>query len=104
MAVASFVRAFLYATSTANAAAAIGARTGADPALATAAELRAGTQTGTRMVSPQLLGQLASTSGTTAARPTDAMVGFVYFDTTLGKPVYLKTAPSTWVDAAGVAA
>lgn len=42
--------------------------------------------------------------GTTAARPTDAVPGSSYFDSTLGKPVWLKTAPSTWVDATGTAA
>jgi hypothetical protein len=72
--------------------------------LATAAELRAGTSTARRAITPQLLGQLASTSGPTASRPTDALVGFVYFDTTLGRPVYLKVAPSTWVFGDGLAA
>lgn len=72
--------------------------------LATAAELRAGASATVRGVTPQLLAGLASTSGTTAARPTDATVGFLYFDTTLNKPVFLKTQPSTWVDATGAAA
>lgn len=107
---AKIVRDFLRAKTTSAALTAVGAqasgtyRTGADPALATDAELRAGTLTTARFVTPQLLGNLASTSGTTAARPTDAKVGFSYFDTTLGKPVFLKTAPSSWVDSAGVAA
>lgn len=39
-------------------------------------------------------------SGTTASRPTDVDIGFNYFDTTLGKPVWLKTG-TTWVDATG---
>lgn len=44
-------------------------------------------------------------SGTTAQRPTVVLwVGRRFFDTTLGKPVYLKTAtPRVWVDAAGLA-
>jgi hypothetical protein len=42
--------------------------------------------------------------GTTAARPVGATVGQRYFDTTLGKPVWLKTAPSTWADATGATA
>lgn len=100
----SAIRTMLRAKTSAAALTAIGARGGADPATATDAELRTGSQAATRMVSPLLLGNLASTAGTTAARPTDAKVGFSYFDTTLGKPVWLKTAPSTWVDSAGVAA
>lgn len=53
-------------------------------------------------------------SGTTAQRPTGAStagsspvlwVGRVYFDTTLGKPVWVKTAsPLVWVDATGTPA
>lgn len=38
-------------------------------------------------------------SGTTAQRPTATTVGFQYFDTTLGKPVWWKGA--VWVDALG---
>ena len=38
-------------------------------------------------------------SGTTVNRPTTPPVGLMYFDTTLGKPVYWKGA--VWVDAAG---
>lgn len=72
--------------------------------LATAAELRVGSQSAPRFLTPQLLSALVSSSGTTAARPTDATVGYIYFDTTLGKPVFLKTAPSTWVDSTGTAA
>jgi len=40
-------------------------------------------------------------SGTTANRPTSVPVGTPYFDMTLGKPIWLKTAPSTWADATG---
>lgn len=42
-------------------------------------------------------------SGTTASRPTKALwVGRPFFDTTLGKPVWVKTAkPAVWVDATG---
>jgi hypothetical protein len=40
-------------------------------------------------------------TGTTANRPTARLfAGKVYFDTTLGKPVFFKTG-STWVDATG---
>lgn len=43
-------------------------------------------------------------TGTTAQRPNPApFVGYMHFDTTLGKPVWAKTT-TTWVDAAGVAA
>ncbi|MGX1598579.1 polysaccharide deacetylase family protein [Dietzia maris] len=44
---------------------------------------------------------LGNPSGTTAARPTAARVGQMYFDRTLGKPIWLKAEPSTWVDATG---
>jgi hypothetical protein len=46
---------------------------------------------------------LASTmSGTTANRPTKLLwTGRNYFDTTLGKPIWYKTAG--WVDATGAA-
>jgi hypothetical protein len=42
-------------------------------------------------------------SGTTAQRPTKGLwVGRQYFDTTLGYPVYLKSAnPSIWVNGSG---
>lgn len=40
-------------------------------------------------------------SGTTDQRPTTAPVGFHFFDTTVGKPIWLKATPSTWVDATG---
>lgn len=42
-------------------------------------------------------------SGTTAQRPvTGLWIGRRYFDTTLGKPVYVKSlGPTVWVDGAG---
>lgn len=45
-------------------------------------------------------------SGATANRPTSSSearwIGMPYFDTTLGKPVFLKIASSnTWVDGSG---
>lgn len=42
-------------------------------------------------------------NGTTAARPTNNLyVGMMYFDTTLGKPVFIKTVSGpVWVDATG---
>ena len=107
---AKIIRDLFKAKTTTAALAAIGGqaagtyRTGSDPATATAAELLAGSSTSTRLLTPQLLKDYASTSGTTAARPTTATVGFNYYDTTLNKPVWLKTAPSTWVDATGTAA
>lgn len=50
-----------------------------------------------------------SRSGPTASRPTSSLpgrfVGMPYFDTTLGKPIFLKTASSNaWVLADGTAA
>src|SRR3546814_6342588 len=38
-------------------------------------------------------------SGTTAARPTTVTIGFLYFDTTLGIPVFWNGA--AWVNASG---
>ena len=48
----------------------------------------------------------ASSSGPTSARPTVSLfVGQLYFDTTLGKPVWLKAiAGPVWVDATGTPA
>jgi len=46
-------------------------------------------------------------SGTTAQRPTSALwIGRTFFDTTLGKPVWVKQVrPAVvWVDAAGTVA
>lgn len=102
MALPAFLVSLLKAQTTTAATSALAAEP--SRTLATAAELRQGVGTTVRGLTPLLLAGLASTSGTTAARPTDATVGFLYFDTTLGKPVFLKTAPSTWVDAAGVTA
>lgn len=44
-------------------------------------------------------------SGPTASRPTKFVwLGRQYFDTTLGKPVYVKSVnPIVWADATGVA-
>lgn len=38
---------------------------------------------------------------TTANRPTNLTLGAMVYDTTLNKPIWLKTEPSTWVDATG---
>ena len=51
--------------------------------------------------------------GTTAQRPQRAEVGYQYFDTTINKPIFCKTAAvfasdgsvttaATWIDSAGV--
>lgn len=90
----------LRAKTTADAKTAIGA----EPSRATAtdAELLVGAATDIRGFSAAVLKGIANRAGTTAARPTTATVGFGYFDTTLGKPIWLKTAPSTWVDATGL--
>ena len=42
-------------------------------------------------------------SGVTADRPTSVLwIGRVYFDTTLGKPVWVKSVrPTVWVDGTG---
>lgn len=48
-----------------------------------------------------------SQSGTTAKRPTENLyIGRVYFDTTLGYPIWCSAfaagaSPATWVDATG---
>ena len=39
------------------------------------------------------------TSGTTATRPTDKSIGFPYFDTTLGKPIWFDG--TVWKDSTG---
>jgi hypothetical protein len=46
----------------------------------------------------------AQQSGTTANRPDSVLwIGRRYFDTTLGKPVYVKSVkPAVWVDGVGV--
>ncbi len=53
----------------------------------------------------QTIAETVSASGTTANRPTRLLfVGRQYFDTTLGKPVYVKAVnPAVWVDATGAA-
>jgi hypothetical protein len=42
-------------------------------------------------------------SGPTTSRPTFVVVGYMYFDTTLNKPIWCKVngSPGTWVDATG---
>ena len=56
--------------------------------------------------------EVLRTLGATANRPKRAHVGFDYFDTSLGKPVFVKTkavldvsgaitTPAVWVDGAG---
>lgn len=52
----------------------------------------------------QYILQDQSNSGPTTQRPTtNQYVGKTYFDTTLGKPIWIKTggSPPTWVDATG---
>ena len=39
-------------------------------------------------------------SGVTSNRPTNVLVGFQYFDSTLSKPIYYK-GNNEWVDATG---
>lgn len=102
MAFPKFLTDFLKATTTTAANSALQS----EPlrTLVTDTELLAGTATTVRGFTPLMLKGVANRAGTTAARPTTASVGFGYFDTTLGKPVWLKTAPSAWVDSAGVTA
>lgn len=52
----------------------------------------------------QLWSKQSPLIGTTAQRPTTNLeLGMTYFDSTLGKPVWLKsTGPSVWVDGVGV--
>lgn len=44
-------------------------------------------------------------AGTTAQRPTKKLeIGVTYFDTTLNKPIWVKTvSPLVWIDATGLA-
>lgn len=53
----------------------------------------------------QAIAQGDSRNGPTASRPTSTMirwVGMRFFDTTLGKPVFLKyTSSNVWVDGSG---
>lgn len=45
----------------------------------------------------------AGAGGTTAARPTTPLLYQMYFDTTLGVPIWCSvTSPVTWVNSAGV--
>jgi hypothetical protein len=43
-------------------------------------------------------------SAGTAGRPTSVAPGAMYFDTTIGKPVWRNGANTGWVDATGTAA
>ena len=51
----------------------------------------------------KLWGIQQDASGTTANRPvTNLFVGRMYFDVTLGKPIWLKSVtPTVWVDSTG---
>ena len=44
--------------------------------------------------------KVTSASGTTSKRPTGISIGYSYFDTTIGKPVWLKSI-GVWVDSTG---
>lgn len=46
---------------------------------------------------------VSATTGATASRPTTGLfAGYVHLDTTLGKPVFVKSLnPTVWVDATG---
>lgn len=44
---------------------------------------------------------LNNLAGVTANRPTGIPIGSIYFDTTLGKPIFLKDGTPTWVDSTG---
>ncbi len=54
----------------------------------------------------QIWDQVIGTSpvfGGTSSRPTSPAVGQLYFDTTLGQPIWCSSiSPVTWVNAAGV--
>lgn len=55
----------------------------------------------------QMILLAVSSAGTTTQRPTkNQFQGMPYFDTTLGKPIWLKTPGSSpvWVDATGAPA
>lgn len=43
-------------------------------------------------------------SGTTAQRPSKLFVGQMYFDTTLGRPIWVNAAGTGWVKSDGTAA
>lgn len=40
-------------------------------------------------------------NGTTAQRPTGSVAGQQYFDSTIGRPIYLNPSTGKWVDGAG---
>lgn len=41
-------------------------------------------------------------NNTTANRPTSVYIGYMYIDTTLGKPIWVKSLnPTVWIDATG---
>lgn len=44
--------------------------------------------------------EFPSSSGTTAERPTTTIVGFMYFDTTIGYPIWWNGA--AWFNAGGI--
>lgn len=44
--------------------------------------------------------KVTSASGTTSNRPTGISIGYSYFDTTIGKPIWLKSI-GVWVDSTG---
>lgn len=50
-----------------------------------------------------IVGGSVDNSGTTVQRPAkNLFIGRPYFDTDLGKPIWLKSAnPSVWVDSSG---
>lgn len=51
------------------------------------------------MLSQSVQDKLNPKSGTTASRPTTTVVGYFYFDTTLGKPIWWSG--SAWKDSTG---
>lgn len=57
--------------------------------------------TGSVYIRNAVITKIEDYATTTAARPTNLAVGDMMYDTTLNKPIWLKTVPSTWVDAAG---
>lgn len=48
---------------------------------------------------PATIGRIDATSGITANRPINPVIGFLYFDTTLAKPVWYTG--TKWVDSTG---
>lgn len=67
------------------------------------AETHRGTVTGNpHAVTAAQTGAVALLSGDTASRPGSPATGWMYFDTTLGKPVWYDG--SGWVDAMGTTA